>query len=171
MAKYRRYRRFYRRKAKWSSRISYLNDQQTVPANQSFFLSRDLATNPAQSTTTVSQKYTVKNIRMQFNLEGEPSGNSVGGVRVFVMFIPQGFTTSATTPEEHPEWIMAYRYVGDPSPSNAPGYGPINVFTRLARTLDTGDRIVWLVTGQNDSSSTANILRIRGLVKYNTKAN
>lgn len=172
MARYYRKRRIYKKsKARWSSRITNINDQQTVPANGQLFFGRALATNPAQEVTTISQKYTVKNVWMQFNLESNLEGSSVDNTQIFVLYIPQGYTATANTPYEHPEWIMAYRYIGTPTASNQPGYGPLIVKSRLARTLDTGDEIKWMLLGVNSSAGNAQTVNIRGIIRFNTKAN
>lgn len=172
MARRRFYRRrFYRKGNRWSSRIVNLNDQQTVPANTSIFFGRALATNPAQEISTISQKYTVKNVFMQFNIESNLELSSVDNLQLFIMYIPQGYSASASTPYDHPEWIMAQRYIGTPTASNNPGYGPLSVRTRLSRTLDTGDEIRWMLLGYNSSSGSPQTINIRGIVRFNTKAN
>lgn len=174
MARYRR-RRYYRRsKGKWSTRITNINDQQTVSQEAEVFFSRAIATNPAQSDNTVSQRYTVKNVWMQFTLEQYTSASSVTtnylqNMQVFIVYIPQGFTVTSSTVYEHPEWVMAQKFVGVPLTGDNPGYSPISVRTRLARKLDTGDKIVFIVQGSNPRGTTT--VNISGIVRFNTKAN
>lgn len=170
MARYYRFRKYsrrYRRKL-WSSRIQNVSMDQSAAPNQNFFLFRNLATNPVQSEDTVSQKYTVKNIRIQFSVESAEAAN-ISNVQVFIIYVPQGFTLAANTPYDHPEWIMASRLIGNPVTRSPTGINSYTISTRLARKLDTGDKISFMVIGENGNATS--ILSLRGLIRYNTKAN
>lgn len=168
-------RRYYRKKGIWSSRITNFSFNREVSATSSFEIITPLTSNPQQSDTGISQKFTAKNINLQFMLEGpNNSGGTVSNafenVQIFVIFVPQGYVLSSNTPYEHPEWIMSYKYVGIPVTQNDPGYGPIKVFSRLARKLDTGDGISLLIIGSNTSSG-GQTIKGSGVIRYNTKAN
>lgn len=178
MARRRYYRRYRRRSGRWSTRISNFVGSQLAGANQQFVVYQNLTSNPAQSDDSVSIKYTVKNINLQLELESPSSSNGiVENLQAYVMFIPQGFIPTgvpgayADVPFQHPEWIMAHRFYGsaqiDP---NGPGFPPVRLRSRLARKLDTGDRVVVIILGNNAGTVSAT-LEYRGLVKYNTKAN
>ena len=173
MARYQRYRRYRRFRAKrWSSRIQNMDITQSVASGQNFFVFRNLATNPVQDADTVSNRYTVKNIRVQFTLEQNSTAeaNSLENCQAFILFIPQGFTASSATAYDHPEWIMASKHIGIPLSVNNPGYNPLTMSTRLSRKLDTGDKIIFCVQGTN--TTTTNVTgRITGIIRYNTKAN
>ena len=179
MAKYQRYRRYSRRRfgKHWSTRLTSINVTQLVNANQQFFIYRTLATNPAQDDNTVSQRFTVKNVNVQVNIENassaDPTGNPevVENLQHYILYIPQGYTLTADTPFEHPEWIMSYRFIGSPVSDSNPGYAPLRISTRLSRKLDTGDRIVYLLIGTNTSNLGTATIYVSGLVKLNTKAN
>ena len=175
MAKYYRRRIYKRVKAKtWSSRIQNLDITQSVQPSTNFFIFRNLATNPVQSADSVSNKFTVKNIWVNFTVENLLVGNNlVENLQAFVMFIPQGFTLSEDTPYEHPEWIMASKHIGIPLDQNSPGYSPLSIRTRLARKLDTGDKVVFVLLGSNTGTGTGGnaSIRLTGIIRYNTKAN
>ena len=69
MAKYRkRYRRF-RKSGRWSSNMGVVDQAINIPVGE-FFASIYLAANPQQTTSTVSQQYTVKNVEFitKFNI-------------------------------------------------------------------------------------------------------
>lgn len=181
MARYTRYRKYSRRRRRvWSTRLQNFNGSQSVGANQQYIIYYNLCTNPAQSDTTVSNKYTVKNINAQIELEldyATGGQTSVENLQAFIMFIPQGFIPTgvpsayADIPYQHPEWILAHRFYGSPvAGDTSPGFPPLRMFSRLARKLDTGDRIVLIILG-NNSNNVSTTLDYRGLVKYNTKAN
>lgn len=180
MARYRRYRRFRRRSGKWSTRLTAINVTQLTTGGNTFFIYRTLATNPAQDDNTVSQRFTVKNVNCQVNIEfvnsssGYGSAGDIENLQHYILYIPQGFTLTENTPFEHPEWIMAHRLLGSPQNDTNPGFLPAKISTRLARKLDTGDRIVYLLIGANTNSSTpvqSSTIRVDGLIKLNTKAN
>lgn len=178
MAKYARYRKYSRRRygKHWSTRLSSINVTQAVAPGQTFFVYRTLATNPAQDDNTVSQRFTVKNVNVQVNIE-TPSTSSATGVYIenlqhYILYIPQGYTLTAETPYEHPEWIMTHRFIGSPTGDSNPGYAPLRISTRLARKLDTGDRIVYVLIGSHTASAGDQAsIYVSGLVKLNTKAN
>lgn len=178
MARYRRYRRYRRKSGRWSTRLTSINVVQLTTGGNAFFIFRTLATNPVQDDNTVSQRFTVKNVNCQVNIEFQPQGGSsplssyIENLQQYILFIPQGFTLSENTPFEHPEWIMAHRFIGSPQEDVSPGYLPAKISTRLARKLDTGDRIVYLLLGSNTgASTTSTTIRVDGLIKLNTKAN
>lgn len=176
MARYTRYRKYSRRyrSKRWSSRITNLDITQQVSGSENFFVFRNLATNPAQDNDTISQRFTVKNIRCNFCIESKITGTDstsyFENVQAFVLYVPQGYTLSTSTPYEHPEWIMASKHIGIPLASNNPGYSPLYMSTRLARKLDTGDKVVFVVQGSN-SNNFAATARLTGIIRYNTKAN
>lgn len=175
MAKYTRYRKYTRRgrRKTWSTRLTNINVSQLTTAGNSFFIFRTLATNPAQDDNTVSQRFTVKNVHAQVNIELQSGNNDVvENLQHYIMYVPQGYTLNEQTPYDHPEWIMAHRFLGSPQPDVANYYPPQTLFTRLARKLDTGDRVVYLLLGANTSTgTTSTTILVNGIVKLNTKAN
>lgn len=174
MAKTYRKRRYYRRKGRWSANIRTLTEQ-TINAspNSSFYASLDLCSNPFQTDSTVSQQYTVKNIELSYEIEGrETYSYNVESLVVYIMYVPQGMTITETYPNQHPEYILAYRFLGSPNEdSGGPTRLPSKISTRLARRLQTGDKIIFLVTGYNDHSTGTAELKLNGLVRWWTKAN
>lgn len=173
MAKYYRYRKYSRRfrRKTWSSRITNLDIQQQVAGGQSFQVFRNLATNPAQADDSVSNKFTIKNIRCNFIIEAGDNGQYLENIQAFVLYIPQGFTLTTATPYEHPEWIMASKHIGVALSANSPGYSPLYMSTRLSRKLDTGDKVVFVVQGSNTYATQTASARLTGIIRYNTKAN
>lgn len=61
--------------------------------------------------------------------------------------VPQGYTVTYSTLNEHPEWFMAVKFldnpqVDDPNTANtAYLQKPFTISTRLARKLQTGDSV------------------------------
>ena len=177
MAKYRRYRKYTRRRHIWSSRLQNFSGEQLAAQNVDFVIYYNLCSNPVQTQDTVSQKYTVKNINCQMEIAGPGlEMGSIENLQAFICFIPQGYVPTGTpsayadVPYNHPEWIMAHRYFGSCQNDSVPYYPPLRLRTRLARKLDTGDRIVLIILGKNNYQGTAQI-EYQGVVKYVTKAN
>lgn len=175
MAKYTRKRRYYKRKGRWSSNIKTIKNSTVVASEGSFYGQQILCQNPTQDDETVSQKFTVKNIELSYQLEMEPSSAyAVESVVAYIMYVPEGYVITETLPNLHPEWIMAYRFIGSPdvetgTVSNV-GRLPPRITTRMARRLSTGDKIILFVTGISSSSNTIN-LNFNGIVRWWTKAN
>lgn len=176
MAKYTRYRKYSRRNRRktWSTRLTNISVSQLANPGVGFFVYRTLATNPAQDDNTVFQRFTVKNVHAQVNIELQSgSVDTVENLQHYIMYVPQGYTLSESLPYDHPEWIMAHRFLGSPQPDQSNYYPPQTLFTRLARKLDTGDRIIYLLLGTHTGSSTSQsvTLLVNGIIKLNTKAN
>jgi hypothetical protein len=173
MARYRK-RRFYRRKGKWSTRLTNISVSQLVGPGVALFIYRTLATNPAQDDNTVSQRFTVKNVNAQVELSATGDALTyLNQLQHYILFVPQGYQLTENTPYEHPEWIMAHRFIGTPVNTLNPGYAPLRISTRLARKLDTGDRVIYLLIGRNTAGEGGPTVNAEcdGIVKLNTKAN
>lgn len=168
-----RIRRYYRRKGRWSANIKTLTNQNVSTPRGSFFGTTDLCQNPIQIDTTVSQQYTVKNVEVSFMIETAGDNRNIEGLTTYIMFVPQGMTVTETYPNTHPEYIMAYRFLGSPDMQGNQGNigrNPLKVKTRLSRRLQTGDKIIMLIVGQNPSE-TASTMAFSGIVRWWTKAN
>lgn len=176
MARTKRVQKYYR-KHDWSTRISYIEGEQSATAGNKFIIYYNLCTNPAQSETTVSSKFTAKNIDLQLHLQSYTASSDLEDFQVYICYVPQGYVPSGTpslyenVPFDHPEWIMVHRFVGMPLADNSSSYLPLHIKSRLARKLDTGDRIVMIILGKNTSSTNSLSINYAGVVKYNTKAN
>ena len=171
MAKYRR-RRFYRRKTgKWSSNIERINLSGTTTAGVRFGDSYVIAQNPGQNNSSVSQQYTVKNIEVSAQLEAPTPSNDIEEICYYIMYVPEGYPVGLQLPFTHPEWIMAYKFIGQgASATQASNYQTPKIKTRLSRRLNTGDSIIFLYTGNNVSNQNVDI-KFSGLVRWWTKAN
>lgn len=174
MAKYRRYRNYNRRRGRWSSNIFELGTTTITVPNQVAAWSQNytLAYNPVQTNTATSQTYTAKNVEVTFELSG--GDGSIEDVTAYIMFVPQGMQVTTSYNIEHPEYVMAYRFLGSPindtgltSQALAP-----KVRTRLSRRLNTGDSIILFIKGNKTSAAgTTTTLEFHGLARWWTKAN
>lgn len=181
---YRQRRRF--RRARWAPSLQEIGF--TInPTSQNFFEATTLMQNPAGNSNLVSQVYTVKNIEITFNIDLENVGavttpNDIESLCAYVMYVPQGMTITEFYNVQHPEYIMAYKYIGSPTNEQASTtttsvtqtgqqYQPIRVKTRLSRKLQTGDGVILFVKGIHQNYPTAAILRVSGIVRWWTKAN
>lgn len=171
----RRIRRYRRRRGKWSANIQRINQSGQALANSIFGDTVTLAQNPAQSNTTVSQQYTVKNIEVSGQLEttiGSAPANNVEELTYYIMYVPEGYPISLDLPFLHPEWIMAYKYAGQSTHNTATSglVQPPKIRTRLSRRLNTGDSVIFMYTAQNNSVNNFDV-KFQGLVRWWTKAN
>lgn len=182
---YHQRRRF--RRARWAPSLQEIG--QTISLNNvsTFFQASTLMTNPAGSSSLVSQVYTVKNIEITFNIDLETGGtipmiNNIENLCAYIMYVPQGMTVTEFYNTQHPEYIMAYKYIGSPTNEAASQsttvstfggqqYQPVRVKTRLSRKLQTGDGVILFIKGVNQASTTIATLRVSGLVRWWTKAN
>ena len=182
MAKGRRYKyRYYKKKGIWSSNIKNVNDtilQLSGPGE--FYGNFTLCSNPPQSDENVSQKFTVKNTEFCFQIETSSllNATTIESLTYYIMFVPQGMTINNNLVKNHPEYIMAMRFIGSPEAefdqeSNAQlaaFRNTIRIKSRLARRLNTGDSIVFLITGYHSTGGSVE-LKVNGIVRWWTKAN
>lgn len=176
MAKKTYKKRYYRKKGRWSANIKVINSQNiNANANGNFFSSVNLCSNPVQSDTTVSQQYTVKNIELSYEIDSsnETANPNIETLTAYIMYVPQGMSLTFDYVESHPEYIMAYRYLGKVIYDNVAyntGRNAVKIKTRMARRLQTGDKVILFIRGYNEGNTTY-YLRLHGLVRWWTKAN
>lgn len=165
----RRSRRFRRSSKRWSSNIQEIGGLFSATAG-TWSNSETIIQNPVQTPSLVTQRYTVKNVEISFDIDGVDT-NYIEGITVYIMFVPQGFTVTDDYNLQHPEYIMAYKYLGSPTEDvGGQQYQPIRIRSRLARKLDSGDQLILFIKGTNQSQA-PNTLRVDGIVRWWTKAN
>lgn len=179
MAKYTRTRKYtrYRRRSNWASNIEELSFSIatiTPGANISTFI---LAENPPQDNTRVSQVYTVKNFEINYTVESPSESTSVTDyiedICAYIVYLPQGMSPSIRLINQHPEYVMAMKFIGSPAGDGKQEYQPHKITSRLARRLNTGDAIMFMLKFNNTSTSTisGNNLEVHGIQRWWTKTN
>lgn len=173
MAKSKKIIRKYR-KSRYSPNIQEFSSDIEVNSGIHGF-NTTLCTNPTQTTLGVSQQYTVKNFEINFVFESTDtnSRNVVEDICAYIMFKPQGMIVENSYNLEHPEYILAYKYIGSPT-YDLSGYDqpfePIRIKTRMARKLNTGDSIILFIKCKNEQNFSVN-LGIHGVIRWWSKAN
>lgn len=178
MARYKK--RTYRRRVRWAANLQDIApvNQGATPGDWSNIVG--LTTNPTQSVLSVSQIYTVKNFSIDFTLEATGEGAAfIEAVTCYIMYLPQGMTAGNDYHLQHPEYIMAYKYLGSPTTAAVNSaaaanenqqYQPIRIRSRLSRKLNTGDSIILYIKGYTQGS-TSYTYQLSGIVRWFTKAN
>lgn len=163
-------KKYYYKKGKWSANIDNLDYIYTQALSGNFFLTRDLAKNPTQNSNSISQQYTIKNVEINFEISSE-NQTDISSICLYIMYVPQGMQLNLNFVKNHPEYIMAYRFLGRPiSSTTAPGRSTYKIKSRLSRRLQTGDSIVLIITGYNNSDSAIPIY-LSGVFRWWSKAN
>lgn len=180
MARSTRRKYYKRRSGRWAPNITKIRDSITASNVQGDFSGNAvLCQNPTQLNTRVSQAYTVKNFEITFTIEADTASALSGleGITAYIMYVPQSMNVTSSYYEQHPEYILNYKYLGSPtSYTQTTGTGEIQTFqpirmkTRLARKLQTGDAIILFIQGTNTTSASQTLL-IDGIVRWWTKAN
>ena len=167
-------KRYYRKKGKWSANISVINNKSITASSGYFYSYIDLCQNPAQNTTSVSQQYTVKNIELSYEIDIANIENiNIETLTAYIIYVPQGMSLTIDYANQHPEYIMAYRYLGKPVYNNYStntGRNAVKIKTRLSRRLQTGDKVILYLNGYNGAGTTY-YLKFHGLIRWWTKAN
>lgn len=179
MARLIKKRRYYKKKTSYSPNITRVGPNSFNIAAQTRDIGiTTLVENQVYDPNRSNNIITVKN--PELSIEFEANNSLIESCTAYIMFIPEGYTTTLDTPTQHPEWIMAYKYFGSPnydtsitqSSSQTNNSKYVNkIKTRLSRRLNTGDRIILLVEGTNTSTQTAYEMRYQGLIRWWTKAN
>lgn len=164
------YKKIYYKKGKWSPNIQDIS-YATLQANTgNFYIATDLAENLYQNANRISQPYTIKNIELNFEILCENQQN-ITSLCLYLMYAPEGMSVNSQYVKQHPEYIMAYRFLGKPvTLTTAPGKNAVRVKSRLSRRLQTGDKLVMLITGENSGTGTINI-QLTGVFRWWSKAN
>ena len=176
------YRRYYRRywprsnRVKWSSNFAEGTVRLEIPANNTTTTSASVCKNPVQSVNSVSQPFTTARVTLNIQAVAETpeAAQALGNVKVGIFYVPQGYSVSNSLFIEHPEWLMGYRFLGEPIIDIAGSstiMRPFTVATRLKRRLQTGDSIVLLIAAYNQSATTAYSIRFNYTARWWTKAN
>lgn len=186
MAKYRRSYRRFRKTGRWAPNIVKISNLLQATQGE-FFDYEELAQNPIQINTGVAQTYTVKNFEITFTIETPNNASAqenhyLDSITAYIMYVPQGMAITEAYYQEHPEYIMAYKFLGSPANqliyqngsninfSEQQQYQPIKMRTRLARKLQTGDKVILYIQGSNSSAATARF-NLDGIVRWWSKAN
>lgn len=175
----RRYPRRTFRKRNWSSNIITSETKVTFPANSTYGGGSAICLNPIQSVATVSQPFTVKNIKLSISANVGNAGGVqlMDGLVAALVYVPQGYTVSYSTLNDHPEWFMAVKFLDNPiiddNVTANTGYiqKPFTISTRLARKLQTGDSVQLCLFGTNKSQTTAVDVRFSFMAQWWTCAN
>lgn len=180
MARYyrrRTYRRAYPRK-KWASNIGDSSLSLNVPANSVYAAGAAFALNPVQSPSSVSNSYVVKNVKLSVEavVNNSAAVAYLNHVMAAIMYVPQGYVVKHSIISEHPEWIMAIKYLGDGM--NIDGTTPVvdssrlkpfTISTRLSRRLQTGDSVQLVLFARNASVENMQTVTFRFLAQWWTR--
>lgn len=166
------------RKKNWSSNIITSQTAISFPAAANYGGGSAICLNPSQSVSTVSQPFTVKNIKLSVSCvaTGTAITGSLDNIIVAIVYVPQGYAVTYNTLSEHPEWFMAVKYLDNPtveqqSSTNGSQYRPFTVSTRLARKLQTGDSVQLCVFGTNTDPTNTYTATVRFMAQWWTCAN
>ena len=153
----RTYRKAYPRK-KWASNIGNSTLTMNVPGNSTYAAGAAFALNPAQSPSTVSNSFVVKNVKLSIEpIVASPSSPAgLNQLIAAIMYVPQGYVVGPSILNEHPEWLMAVKYLGDGMSIDTLDVQnrqkPFTVSSRLSRRLQTGDSVQLVLFAQNSTS-------------------
>lgn len=172
----RRYRRYARKRSRWSSNLVDIGPNNFVLANPQDWNHTEftLITNPDYSDQLTSNLYTIKNVDVTLQFDATAtSAIGIENVQFYIMYVPQNMYVGQDYAIKHPEYIMAMRYYGEPGQdqTNATKYSPsIRIKSRLARKLNSGDRIILLIRASNISGNSLTTM-FGGICRFWTKAN
>ena len=157
MARYRRYRRRRINKKKWEPNLIKFNNEGFAFLTGNGYNSTVLCTCPIRdSANGINRTYTIKRPTFAFEMEAniQETWQYLENICFYIMFLPQGYSPKYSLPQEHPEWIMSKQFYGSAATDFGEAFSksiPKKITSRLARTLHSGDQIIFLITYSNTS--------------------
>lgn len=156
-------RRYYRRsvrvvpaKKKWASNITQITLRQGRPnvGGGPIGNFHPLVSNSAGNSTPTPVIIKTGNFKVQVDAVSSLNLTTVSSVNVivFIAFLPEGYSYSATDPDsgatlmkQHPEWIMAWKQIDFTSSTGQAtnNSATANFSSRLKRNLNSGDKIIF----------------------------
>lgn len=139
-----------RRGRKWSPVL--VQEEKTMvlaASNQTVEVFRLCANSSNTQTGPTATIIKCGNFKLNFDVQSSSNTPFAGYGQAYVMFAPQGVNPTVDYPNEHPEYIMAWR-------SFDPGYNALqslSLQTKLKRNLNSGDAVVLVVRISNISST------------------
>ena len=162
-----------RRGKKWSPvLVNIVGDLLTINGNSSNGWFLPLCTN-ANNTSTAPTATVIKcgNFKVSFEIETGAGNYQSATGRAFIMFVPQGVNPDTNWPQQHPEYIMAWRsvQVGGSVSANT-------IQSRLKRNLNSGDGVylivqVWNYQTYSEEAPNPIYVKLVGAVTYVCCAN
>jgi hypothetical protein len=141
----------------------------TLPGNATTGSLETLIKNDSSETSNL----TVRGFNMSLYAEipnSATSDNLIEKVQWFIMFIPEGYNVTVNLPFTHPEWILNYKFQGNPNGDAQPlGYN-LRVNSKKVRKLRPGDQIALYALATSERASESS-MAIKGLIKYLSKRN
>jgi len=137
---------------KWSPVLTHAGVTQDIASRATSFTTGDLCIN-SSNITTAPTATVIKAGNFKVVADVNVSNPFNGSGRMYVMYLPQGYTPTIDTPEQHPEWILCWRGF-EPGLS---GLQSISMQSKLKRNLNSGDRISLFCSTVNLSTSESNL--------------
>lgn len=155
MARYRRYRRTIVRapKKKWGSNMVHINMNVTnsTESTTSGYHAITLAANKTESNAPTPVVVKTGNFKIQGDMQvsAGTAVNTSPVATMYIVFVPQGmeptsYLAASSLVVNHPEWIMAWRFLesGFSSSAGVLDFERFSFSSRLKRNLNSGDSIL-----------------------------
>lgn len=160
----RRYSRGSRPRRRWAPHLVQGSLSITIPAATSAGQTSVLCSNSANvgSDTPVSTIIKVKNFKVVVDLTAASQNLQLTNFIIAICYVPQGFDPGTEFLYQHPEWILVWRTVDVSQTVSNSGASLQNVqiSSRLARNLNTGDSIRLFGVGTNLNTTTQGIVQL-----------
>ena len=160
---YQNYRRNYKKnygnlnKKEWASYMKASSaGPLTVPVSGSGYLGTDLVANSTETATPTPTIIKCKHFKVSIDTYVNSAGYVVAGPLVaYLMYVPQGYTLSTSTPIDHPEWVLSWRSIdtSETTPLENTYHDVVTMTSSLSRNLNSGDTIKLILVANNVSAT------------------
>jgi hypothetical protein len=157
--------------------IRYINGGEATQTKPIFISYQLCKNNNTRSTGAVPMKLSVRNIRCSCTASWNRNNSTVNPkspVIAYIIKVPEGITITPTITQDHPEWILAYRMLGDQK-TDGEEMWPTVFSTRKRTTLYSGDSLNLIVDFNYSIDFTSGSQQVdvslSGVVSYLSKAN
>lgn len=130
----------------------------------------DIITVPDDDSTNIPRSMLVGNVQLTTTVEALSNVNSFNNMVIAVMRVPRDTTINSDFIDLHPEWVLAYKYIGSPiSISDAQQFQPVRVSSRKKVRLYSGDSVKLIVQYSKSNTTVPIEYSVEGEIRLRTR--
>jgi len=133
--------------------------------------SHDLITVPNDNDAEIPRSMLVGNSQLTTTIEAGLNSDMINDLVVALMRVPKDTTVQSNFIDAHPEWVLAYKYIGSPIGTNdAQQFQPIRIRSSKKIRLYTGDSIKLVAQYTKAVTTTSQVaFNVHGEIRLRTR--
>lgn len=145
--------RYSRSTPKWASHFirDYLENTSEYSGNFDFTM--NICANSLDNTTPAPSIIKVKNFKCCVDLIQPTAHPNLQALVMALCYVPEGYNPNGELMKQHPEWIITWKGI-DLSSGSATGTQVMYLNSKMSRNLNSGDRIMLIISGVGNKQAT-----------------